>query len=53
MQLREFAWTFKFLLIDAADRSKIIRDQYRTKFDVNLYPPFIFREHSLKNVFSQ
>ena len=56
LQLFEFVWWLrssaavvinKYLLIDATDRSKIGSDQKRLFFAVSLYPPFIFREHSL------
>ena len=56
LQFSEFVWALSysvwdvlnnFLLIDATDRSKISSDQKRFFIALSLYPPFIFREHSL------
>ena len=56
LQLPQFVWALRssvwdvfinFLLIDATDRSKISGDQNRFFIALSLYPPFIFREHSL------
>ena len=59
MQLRDatllgMSRFINILLTDATDKSKISRDHYRILFDVNLIPPFIFREHSFsakENIF--
>ena len=56
LQFSQFVWPLSysvwdvfnnFLIIDAADRSKISSDQKRFFIALSLYPPFIFREHSL------
>ena len=56
LQFFQFVWTpcysvwdvfNNFLFIDATDRSKISGDQKRFFIALSLYPPFIFREHSL------
>ena len=56
LQFSQFVWSLRssvwdvfnnFLLIDATDRSKISGDQKRFFIALSLYPPFIFREHSL------
>ena len=58
LNLSEFVWSMdttffginrfnNFLLIDATDRSKISSDQKRFFIALSLYPPFIFREHSI------
>ena len=57
MQFREFVEVQRslacvvfnqFLLLNATDRSKISCDQYRIKFDVNLYPLQFFANNPFK-----
>ena len=52
MQLSDFVWTLRssvwfvfnnFLLINAANRSKICSDHHQNVFDVSLYPIHFFR----------